>query len=284
MSPSNQRKKLEAFEFVKSHGLSNDYLVVDGETFGLPLTPERIRQICNRNSGVGSDGILVLEKSPQADFGLIILNPDGSEAEKSGNGLRIFSKFLYDHGYTDKTKFSIHTKGGIAQSELFLENEHVKAIRVEMGQASINSKLTNITVGNEKLSVTSVSVGNPHCVVIVDDLSKVDFFKLGPQIENHAAFPNRTNVQFAQVLSKNAIKILIWERGAGHTLASGSSSCAAVTACYNKKLIDGKVTVHMEGGELTVEIDPNFKIVQTGPVEEICIGRLSQDLKGRLSR
>lgn len=279
-----ERKKLKAFEFIKSHGLGNDYLVVDGATFGIELTENRIQRICNRNTGVGSDGILVLTKSNKADFGLRILNPDGSEAEKSGNGLRIFSKFLYDHGYTAKTTFSIETTGGIAQSQLFLENGRIKAVRVEMGRAVINPKLTSLTIGNKKLDVTSLSVGNPHCVLIVPDLSKIDFFRLGPLIEKNPAFPNRTNVQFVQVVNRNTIKILIWERGAGHTLASGSSSCAAVAASYKKGLVDSPVSVQMEGGELKVEIDKDFNLIQTGPVEEICVGAISADLKHRLEK
>ena len=130
--------------------------------------------------------------------------------------------------------------------------------------------------------MTVLSVGNPHCVTIVDDLAKIDLFGLGPLIENHKAFPNRTNVQFAQVLNRANVRALIWERGAGHTLASGSSSCAVATACYDKGLVDGHVTVHMEGGDLTIEIDKDLNLVMTGPVEEVCSGTLSEDLKHRL--
>lgn len=274
---NNTKKRLGALEFVKSQGLSNDYIVVDGAAFGLELTVQRIRQICNRTTGIGSDGILVLMETKKADFALRILNPDGSEAEKSGNGLRIFSKFLYDHGYTQKTSFSIYTKGGMVQSQLLLEGDSVKSVRVEMGQAVIDPNLTALQVGHERLAITSLSLGNPHCVLLVNDLSQTDFFRLGPLIEKNPAFPNRTNVQFVQPLSKDKIKLLIWERGAGHTLASGSSSCAAVAACYQKGLVNGRVTASMEGGDLTVEIDEQLNIIQTGPVEEICSGTLSGD-------
>ena len=151
-----------------------------------------------------------------------------------------------------------------------------------MGRAVINRRLTKLEVAGHTLNVTSLSVGNPHCVTIVDDLSKVDLPKLGPLIENHKAFPNRTNVQFAQVLDRANVRALIWERGAGHTLASGSSSCAVAAACFDKGLVDDKVTVHMEGGDLTIEIDKTLNLVMTGPVEEVCTGRLSTDLRRRL--
>jgi diaminopimelate epimerase len=270
------------FDFVRSHGLGNDYLVADPEQLGFELTPERTRLICHRNTGIGSDGILVVGKHPGTDFALRILNPDGSEAEKSGNGLRIFSKFLYDHGYTKKTEFTIHTLGGIVRAKLILDGSRCVGVRVDMGKAVIDRQLTKLEVAGHTLNVTSLSVGNPHCVTIVPDLKTVDLFQLGPVIENHKAFPNRTNVQFAQVLGRNDVKALIWERGAGHTLASGSSSCAVAVACFDKGLVDDKVTVHMEGGNLTIELDKDLNLIMTGPVEEVCTCRLSADMKRHL--
>lgn len=268
------------FDFVRSHGLGNDYLVMDP---AFELTPERVRLICHRNLGVGSDGILVVAKKPGADFAVRILNPDGSEAEKSGNGLRIFAKFLYDHGYTKKTQFTIHTLGGIVNARLIIDAGRVVAVRVNMGRALIDRKLTKLDVAGQTLAVTSLSVGNPHCVTIVKELT-ADLLKLGSAIENHPAFPNRTNVQFAQVRDRANVHALIWERGAGHTLASGSSSCAVAAACYDRGLVDGEVTVHMEGGDLTIEIDKTLNLVMTGPAEEICSGNFSADLKRRLGR
>jgi len=271
------------FDFVKSHGLGNDYLVVDAAKLGFELTPTRVRAICHRNTGVGSDGILALVNPPaDADFAVRILNPDGSEAEKSGNGLRIFAKFLYDHGYTKKTRFTIHTLGGVVRAKLIFDEGHCVAVRVEMGRATIDRKLTKLDVGGKTLQVTSLSVGNPHCVIIVKELT-LDHLKLGAAIETHRAFPHRTNVQFSQVLDRHNVRVLIWERGAGHTLASGSSSCAVATACYDKKLVDSPVTVHMEGGDLTIEVDPNLSLVMTGPVEEVCAGTFSKDLRRRLA-
>jgi diaminopimelate epimerase len=270
----------QAFDFVRSHGLGNDYLVMDG----VKLTPAQIRTICHRNTGVGSDGILlnVPAQGKGTDFALRILNPDGSEAEKSGNGLRIFSKFLYDHGYTKKTAFTIHTLGGVVRAKLILRQNRCVAVRVDMGRALIDRQLTSLTVAGQTLRVTSLSVGNPHCVTIVDDLKSVDLLKLGPLIENHPAFPKRTNVQFAQVLDRANVRALIWERGAGHTLASGSSSCAVAVACFDQGLVDGRVTIQMEGGNLTIALDRDLNLVMTGPVEEVCTGRFSADLRRRL--
>jgi len=265
-------------DFVRSHGLGNDYLVMEP---AFELTPERVHLICHRNLGVGSDGVLLVSKNPAADFAVRILNPDGSEAEKSGNGLRIFAKFLYDHGYTKKLEFTIHTLGGIVNARLILDAGRVVAVRVDMGLAVIDRKLTKLEVAGKTLNVTSLSVGNPHCVTIVDKLT-TDLLQLGSAIENHPAFPNRTNVQFAQVIDRANVRALIWERGAGHTLASGSSSCAIAVACYNKGLVDGRLTVQMEGGNLTIELDPQLNLVMTGPVEEICTGNFSEELKRRL--
>ena len=269
-------------DFVRSHGLGNDYLVMDP---AFELTPERIRLICHRNTGVGSDGILAVAKHTGANFAVRILNPDGSEAEKSGNGLRIFAKFLYDHGYTQKTEFTIHTLGGIVNARLILTDTaptRCVGVRVDMGRACIDRQLTQLAVAGQTLPVTVLSVGNPHCVTIVPDLGQVDLFKLGPAIENHPAFPKRTNVQFAQVLDRANVRALIWERGAGHTLASGSSSCAVATACFDRQLVDGQVTVQMEGGNLAIEIDRHLNLVMTGPVEEVCTGNFSADLRSHL--
>ncbi len=270
-------------DFVRAHGLGNDYLVMDADQLGFELTPDRIRLICDRNQGVGSDGILlrVDPDAGQAEFAVRILNPDGSEAEKSGNGLRIFAKFLHDHGYTAAEAFTVHTLGGVVQVTLLPEQGRVNMVRVAMGQAVIDRELTQLEVGGESLAVTSLSVGNPHCVTVVDDLAAVDRFRLGPLIETHPAFPNRTNVQFAEVQSRSSVRAWIWERGAGHTLASGSSSCAVAVACYDRQLVDGAVTIHMEGGDLEIEVGADLDLVMTGPVEEICSGNLSPDLRRR---
>jgi len=263
--------------YVRSHGLANDYIVMDPKDLPFELTPDAVRLICDRNRGVGSDGILVVSPGQGADFGVRILNPDGSEAEKSGNGVRIFAKFLREHGYTTKDRFTLHTLGGRVTCALEHEAGRVAQITVDMGRARFDD-FDSIEVDGQRIEVTSVSMGNPHCVVIVPDLSKVDVRGLGPKIENHKAFPNRTNVQFAQVVSRHEVKIEIWERGAGYTLASGSSSCAVAAACHRKGLVDRELTITMRGGQLRISIDGQGEIRMRGPVEEICSGDLSSDL------
>src|SRR5258705_13243078 len=263
--------------YVRSHGLSNDYIVMDPKDLPFELTPDAVRLICDRNRGVGSDGILVVSPGQDADFGVRILNPDGSEAEKSGNGVRIFAKFLREHGYTTKDRFTLHTLGGRVTCVLEHEAGRVAQITVDMGRARFDD-FDSIDVDGKRIEVISVSVGNPHCVVIVPDLSKVDVRGLGPKIENHKAFPNRTNVQFAQVISRHEVKIEIWERGAGYTLASGSSSCAVAAACQRRGLVDRDMTITMPGGQLRISIDEQGEIRMRGPVEEICSGDLSADL------
>ncbi|NQU11105.1 diaminopimelate epimerase [bacterium] len=270
------------FDYVRAHGLGNDYLVLDSTRLPWPLTPARIRAICDRHKGVGSDGILLRVDQPGSDFAVRILNPDGSEAEKSGNGLRIFAKFLHDHGYTTQTEFTVHTPGGVVRAKLIADGERVTAVRVDMGRATIDRELTRLEIDGQRLSVVTLSVGNPHCVMIVTDLAAVNLFQLGPAIETHPAFPNRTNVQFAQVQGRHDVRALIWERGAGHTLASGSSSCAVAVACCDGGLVDSPVTVHMEGGDLVIELDRELNLVMTGPAEEIGTGVFSAEFREKL--
>lgn len=281
-------------QFVKSHGLGNDYFVLDESSISFKLTPEVIQLLCHRNYGVGSDGILLLVPSDKADFGLRILNPDGSEAEKSGNGLRIFAKYLFEHGHSEKEVFTIDTLGGIVTAELDTDNGTVPFVTVEMGEAIFQSNLIpvagverevvqeEINVAGESLKITAVSVGNPHCVVFVDELSEDQIRKLGPLLETHELFPNRINVQFAKPVSRDRVEILIWERGAGYTLASGSSSCAVASACVKNGFTDGRVTVSMPGGELDIDIREDWSIKMRGAVEEVAVGNLSTDILKRI--
>lgn len=267
--------------YVKSHGLGNDYIVIDPAKVPFEVTPEAVRLICDRHRGVGSDGILLVSPGNDADFGVRIFNPDGTEAEKSGNGARIFAKFLRDHGYTESDRFTLHTAGGRVSCILRHEEGRVAQVTVDMGKARFDP-LDAIEMDRRRIEVTSLSMGNPHCVVVVPDLAEVDVHALGPKIEKHPAFPKGTNVQFAQVLSRSEVRILIWERGAGYTLASGSSSCAVAAACHRKGLVDSSVTVSMPGGALQIAIADDGEIRMHGPVEEICEGDLSQDLLRRL--
>jgi len=280
--------------FVKSHGLGNDYIVIDPNNISFELNPEATKLICHRNYGVGSDGILLLTKSDTADFGLRILNPDGSEAEKSGNGIRIFAKFLYEHGYTNKDNFTIETLGGLVKADLEIKNGKVAIITVDMGKASFKSNeipvegqqreviQEEIRVNGDILEFTAVTVGNPHCVIFFDELDEKLLRKIGPLLENHKIFPNRTNVQFAKVVSSNEVEILIWERGAGYTLASGSSSCAVASACVKNKLTDSKLSVIMPGGILDIEVSNDWSLRMRGPAEKVFEGSFSDELVERI--
>ncbi|OFX27748.1 MAG: diaminopimelate epimerase [Armatimonadetes bacterium RBG_16_67_12] len=275
---------------IKSHALGNDYIVVDPAALTFRLTPPAIRLICDRHLGVGSDGILALVPSTRGDFGLRVYNPDGSEAEKSGNGLRIFSKFLYDHGHVSTPVFTVDTPGGVAAIELHLVDGRVDQMTVDVGRATFMS--TEIPVagpprevvdevivaGDQALEITAVSVGNPHCVVFVPDLSLINLHQLGPLLETHPMFPNRTNVQFAQVVSRDRVQILIWERGAGETMASGTSASAVAAASVREGMVDRSVVVSAPGGDLRITVGEDWSVRMTGPASEVYAGTLSNDL------
>lgn len=284
------RSRLAADQFVKSHALGNDYIVLDEGRLSRPLTPEAVRRICDVHYGIGSDGILLLTRGRGADFGVRIFNPDGGEAEKSGNGLRILAKFLYDHGYTEQPEFTVSTLGGTVRARLHLEEGEVTAVTMDMGRASFLSSEIPVAgpprevvrepleVAGRPLTVTAVSVGNPHCVIFTEVLDEAEVRRLGPLIEHHASFPRRINVQFAQVLSRERVSILIWERGAGWTLASGTSSCAVAAACVRNGLTGRRVTIQSPGGELVVQVAESWDLTLTGPASEIARGTLSRDL------
>ncbi len=281
---------------VKSHALGNDYLVVDPAALSVPLTPRTIVRLCDRHLGVGSDGILALAPSSRADFGLRIYNPDGSEAEKSGNGLRIFAKFLYDHGYARQATFTVETPGGIAGIQLQLVDGRVDQMTVDVGRATFAS--TEIPVagpprevvdeiieaGDQRLQITAVSVGNPHCVVFVPDHSLIQLHQLGPLLETHPLFPNRTNVQFARVVARDRVQILIWERGAGETMASGTSASAVAAAAVRQGLTDRTMTISAPGGDLRITVEEDWRILMIGPASEVYAGTLSDDLLAILIR
>jgi diaminopimelate epimerase len=277
--------------FTKGHGLGNDYLVFAEADLPRALDAPAISRICDRNLGVGSDGILLLVPSRRADFGLRIFNPDGSEAEKSGNGLRIFAKYLWDHGLAKQPTFTVETLGGVVECQLRVRAGRVNFVTVEMGRATFRASEVPMTgpdreVVDEPLKLadgttlraSAVSVGNPHCVVFVEAPDEATCRRLGPLIEQHAAFPNRTNVQFARAAGRDAIEIRIWERGAGYTLASGSSSCGAAAAAVRTGRCDhGRVRVTMPGGELIVHVRPDWSLRLEGPVEEVCRGTLAPE-------
>jgi diaminopimelate epimerase len=275
-------------KFSKYHALGNDYLVIDPKDLPAPLTESHIRVICHRNFGVGSDGLLLGPlPSNRAEFGLRIFNPDGSEAEKSGNGLRIFSRYLWDRHLVRDLEFAIETPGGVVKSRVL---EGGKTVRVEMGQVSfwsdripvtgprrevLNEK---ITAGDRSFTYCAATIGNPHCVLPLEEINADLAKQYGPLLETHANFPRRTNVQFLKVLDRKNVQIEIWERGAGYTLASGSSSSAAAAVAHKLGLCDGAVTVHMPGGKLAIEINGDFAVLMTGPVTKVSEGAASQEI------
>ncbi|MCL6101629.1 MAG: diaminopimelate epimerase [Bacteroidetes bacterium] len=282
---------METNFFVKTHGLGNEYIVLDQASINFELTKDRIIQLCNIHVGIGSDGILLKVPAGKADFGLRILNPDGSEAEKSGNGLRIFAKYLYDFGFTNQRQFTIDTLGGVVTAHVLeLVNGKAFMIRVDIGRA--NFKAAEIPVRfskeecfDEPLSIDGneyrihcVAVGNPHCVVLRDQLDVAEIKRVGTLIENHPMFPNRINVQFVKVISRDVVEALIWERGAGFTQASGSSSSAVAAVLVKKGLTNRAIAVKMPGGALKIEIDESWDIHLTGEVREIASGVLSKEL------
>jgi len=281
--------------FVKSHGLGNDYIVLNETEISFDLSEQNIRLICDVHYGIGSDGILLKTGSNKADFGLRIFNPDGSEAEKSGNGLRIFSKYLYDYKHAQNKQFTIETPGGLVKSEVLEErNGKANLIKVDMGKVIFQSSLVPVnapvdecfdfpvTIEGKTFLINCVSVGNPHCVIVTDHLDMDELMYFGPLLEKHPMFPNRINVQFAKVVSPSEVEILIWERGAGYTLASGSSSCAVAATVIKKGLTERDLIVKMQGGELKVSIDQDWDINMSGPVKEIATGQLSSELISEL--
>ena len=255
------------------HGLGNDYLVYDG---GPALTPALVRSVCDRHRGVGSDGILEPSASGDADCGVRIWNPDGSIAEKSGNGLRIFAQWMVDTGRQSGV-FSITTGFDRVIAEV-----RDADVRVEMGTARFEPAdvpfvgaapwLPHIlTVAGQDLPINAVGLGNPHAVVFVDEeLDALPWRRWGEALEVHEAFPNRTNVQVARVISEDLLEARIWERGAGPTLASGSSSCAVAAAAVARKLVSsGRKVVRMEGGQVEVSVSDAFALELIGPVERV---------------
>jgi diaminopimelate epimerase len=282
---------MEKNSFVKMHGLGNEYIVLDSMNIDFELNTRAIKRLCNIHYGIGSDGIVMKVPSEKADFGFRVYNPDGSEAEKSGNGLRILCKYLFDYGFAHKRQFSLETITDIVYADIVEESGgKASLIKVDMGKAifksreiPVNSDLPEfigqkIRAGDHEFEVNCVSVGNPHCVVIKQELDEQEIRKYGPLLENHPIFPNRINVQFARVLSEHAAQILIWERGAGYTLASGSSSCAATSILAKKGLVKGDLTMYMQGGMLRIQIDSDWNIRMTGEVREIATGVLSREL------
>jgi len=274
--------------FAKYHALGNDYLVIDPGDLPAALTGAQIRRICDRHCGAGSDGILLGPlPSQQARFALRIFNPDGSEAEKSGNGLRIFARHLWERGLVGGEEFALETPGGLVRAAV---TDAGRSVRVEMGRVSFWSDEIPVTgprrevvneevvAGDRTFTISAATIGNPHCVVPLPEIDAELTRHYGPLLEAHPSFPQRTNVQFLQALPGRDIRLEIWERGAGYTLASGSSSCAAAAVAHRLGLCDRSVAVRMPGGLLAIEVGEDYEMRMTGPVAKVAEGVLSEEL------
>jgi diaminopimelate epimerase len=288
--------KAMADAFVKGHALGNDYLVVDPAALSFPLDAAAVRRLCDRHRGVGSDGVLALVPSDRADAGLRILNPDGSEAEKSGNGLRIFARWLSVEGRVTGDRFTVETPAGIVGCRLRRTDGQIDAITVDMGVATFRSEDIpcsgpprdvvgeDVVILGSLVRISAVSVGNPHCVVFTEEPTRAELRRLGPALERHPLFPRRTNVQLARVEGRDRVRVRVWERGAGETLASGSSACAVAAACVRLGYTERAVTVVMDGGHLAIEVGDDWNLGMTGPAVLVYRGVLAPSFVAALSR
>jgi diaminopimelate epimerase len=274
--------------FTKWQGCGNDFVLLDcmkeepADYAGLS------RRVCDRHYGVGADGILVVLPSDQADFRMRIFNTDGSEAEMCGNGIRCFARYLYDYGLTEKTEFTVETGAGILVPRLVFTDGQITGVRVDMGKPHLlgeeipvvghdGEKVINqpITVAGKTYQMTGVSMGNPHCVIFVDDAEKFPIEQLGSQFEHHELFPRKTNTEFVEVKDRSHVRMRVWERGAAITLACGTGSCATAVAGVLNGKTDRKVEVQLDGGKLIVEWAENGHVFMTGPAELVFTGELT---------
>jgi alanine racemase len=283
--------EMSEIEFRKYHSLGNDYLVVDPRSLPVPPSEHAIKAICDRTSGIGSDGVLIGPLRDGSGLDLRIYNPDGSEAEKSGNGLMIYAWFLYEQGMAGPGLFPLMTEGGGVHASI--EDAAARIVRVDMGQASFDARSMGLRSDEAELvgkdmsfegrsyQVTCVSVGNPHCAIMMNKVNPGHARFLGPILENHELFPHRVNAVFVELIDETALRIEIWERGAGYTMASGTSACAAAAAARRLGLVGDIVTVNMPGGAIDIRFDGD-RVLMTGTVEPLFYGRFSEALKLRL--
>ncbi len=253
--------------FWKMHGLGNDYIVIDNRDEGINSShaEDLAKRLCKRRFSVGADGLLLVSNSKIADAKMRIFNADGSEAEMCGNGIRCFAKYCYENCIVVKPEFMVETLSGLKHVSLTLNGKEVTDVKVDMGMPNWERKSLpmigqgpcineNLEVDNEIFKVTCLSIGNPHCIIFVENVDDFPVEQVGSKIENHPAFPNRTNVSFAQIVNQNELKVRVWERGCGETLSCGTGTCAAVAAANKLGKVGNKVTVHVLGGDLRVEV------------------------------
>ncbi len=278
-------------DFVKMHGLGNDFIVVNNMEENLQLQKERMsylsKELCRRGFGIGADGLVLITSSSLAFLGMRIFNPDGSEAEMCGNAIRCIAKYLWDRGLVGAPNFVIETLAGLKEVEVLLAGTSVRAVRVGMSEPILDSveipvkgtarKVLDeeIVVDGEQLSFSAISMGNPHCVIFVSSLEHIPWQKWGAFLESSPTFPARTNVEFVEVLSPREIRVNVWERGAGATLACGTGACAAVVAGILTGRLGSPVEVHLPGGNLKIEWEEGSSVYMEGPAEEVFQGTVN---------
>lgn len=276
-------------EFTKMHGLGNDFVVVYGEQELPSNASERAVKLCNRFFGIGADGLVYILPSTKADFMMRIMNSDGSEAEQCGNAIRCVAKYVYDHGYIDREEITIETIGaGVQQVRLTVQEGQVSSVRVDMGEPVLDGlsvptlidlhPVVNhpIEVDGREFRFTAVSMGNPHCVIYVDDAINFDLGVWGPKLEVHPLFPRKINVEFATVNSRGQVDMRVWERGAGPTLACGTGACATLVSSVLNGLTDRSATISLKGGDLFIEWEESDNhVYMTGPAEVVYAGTLA---------
>lgn len=276
-------------EFTKMHGCGNDYVYINGFTQKLEQEekPDFVRRVSDRHFGIGSDGVIFINPSSEADFEMEMYNADGSRSEMCGNGIRCVAKYVHDRGLTDREQFSIISGGKVKYMDLTVQNGETKAVRVDMGEPELvaanvpviadteRAVDAPITVCGREYRMTCVSMGNPHAVVFMDDVAGLKIEALGPHFENHERFPRRTNTEFVQVLDAGHVRMRVWERGTGETLACGTGCCATAVACVLNALTDRKIVVQVLGGELTIEWDEKSNhVFMTGPAAFVFDGEI----------
>lgn len=276
-------------KFTKMHGCGNDYVYVNGFTEKLADKPKAVVALSDRHFGIGSDGVIFINPSQQADFEMEMYNADGTRAEMCGNGIRCVGKYVYDHGMTDKTSITVESFGKVKYLDLTVENGKVVKVKVNMGKPELTAKDVpvvsvheqvideEIIVKGKSYRMTCVSMGNPHAVVFMDDVEHLAIEEIGPYFENHERFPNRTNTEFVQVIDDSHVKMRVWERGTGETLACGTGCCATAVACVLNRLTGAHVTVQVLGGEIEIYWDQKENLVyMTGPAVTVFEGETEE--------
>lgn len=274
---------LREIEFTKMHGAGNDYIYVDTEKFPIDNPSELAIRLSKFHIGIGSDGLILIGKSKKADFSMRIFNADGSEAMMCGNGSRCVGKYVYEYGLTNKETITLETLSGIKTLNLHITDGKVNTVSVDMGKSEVLSLIGSdipfinkpITANGITMYGTSVSMGNPHIVFFVENIETTDITTIGPIFEHHEWFPDRTNVEFAQIISPEKIRMRVWERGSGVTMACGTGACATLVAAFANKLSKARADIVLDGGILNVELNENDgRVIMTGPAVTVFEGKI----------